>query len=64
MTAAGRAYVCFDSVTGCNFEAICELGLLADCYICLHATVLVKIKLGWLTAISFEANIITVQPRL
>ena len=24
MTAAGRAYVCFDSVTGCNFEAICD----------------------------------------
>lgn len=38
--------------------------LVADCYICLHAMVLVKIKLGWLTAISFDANITTVQPTL
>ncbi len=48
MTAAGRVFDCVDSVTGCNLEPMCEFLLPVDCYVCLHAMVLVKIKLGWL----------------
>ncbi len=52
MTAAGTASVLVDSVTSCNLEPMGELELLVDCCLCLHAMVVVKIKLGWLTATS------------
>ncbi len=52
MTAARRASVLVYSATGCNLEPMCEMELLVDSCLCLHAMVLVKIKLGWLTATS------------
>ncbi len=62
MAAAGRAFVCVDSVTGFNLEPMCKLVLPVDCYLCLHAMVLVKIKLGWLTAISSRPKLAQCSP--